>query len=70
MFENERKLDSSFFEMIDSRKKNNEFLELWKWQNQKFEKNIIETVNSSKKSLNEFKKKYEKEFKKYKFEVI
>ena len=56
--------------MIESRKKNNEFLELWKWQNQKFEKNIIETVNFMKKSLKKFETKYEKEFEKFKIEVI
>ena len=70
MFENECKLNKSFIEMIESRKKNNEFLELWKWQNQKFEKNIIETVNFMKKSLKKFKTKYENEFEKFKFEVI
>ena len=70
MFENECKLNKSFIEMIESRKKNNEFLELWKWQNQKFEKNIIETVNFMKKSLKKFETKYEKEFEKFKFEVI
>ena len=70
VFENECKLNKSFIEMIESRKKNNEFLELWKWQNQKFEKNIIETVNFMKKSLKKFETKYEKEFEKFKFEVI
>tara|TARA_B100001057_G_scaffold495577_1_gene594955 strand:- start:33109 stop:34023 length:915 start_codon:yes stop_codon:yes gene_type:complete len=70
VFENECKLDKTFEQMVDNRKKNNEFLELWKWQNQKFEKNIIETINSSKKSLKKFKTKYAKEFEKFKFEIL
>ena len=70
VFENESKLDNSFVSMVENRKKNNQFLELWKWQNQKFEKNIIETVNTTKISLKKFKTKYEEEFNKFKFEVI
>lgn len=70
VFENESKLDNSFVSMVENRKKNNLFLELWKWQNQKFEKNIIETVNTTKISLKKLKSEYEEEFNKFKFEVI
>ena len=70
VFENESKLDVSFVDMVKKIKKNNEFLEIWKWQNCKFEKNIIETINSTKIFLKDFKDKYHEEFEKFDFRII
>ena len=69
-FENEMFLDILFKKNIENIVKSNEFLETWKWQNCKFEKNVIETVNLTKLQLESFKNKYQAEFKEFEFKVI
>jgi len=70
VFENELNLSNSFDEKIDVIKKNNQFLEVWKWQNCMFEANIIETVNLGRLYLKDLHIKYEKEFEKFKIKTI
>ena len=70
VFENEKILDKSFKKKIEYINKNNQFLEIWRWQNCMFEENIIKTINSSKKTLKKLENKYQKEYKNFKIEVI
>ena len=70
VFENELNLSNSFDEKIDVIKKNNQFLEVWKWQNCMFEANIIKTVNLGRLYLKDLHIKYEKEIEKFKIKTI
>ena len=70
VFENEKILDKSFKKKIEYINKNNQFLEIWRWQNCMFEENIIKTINSSKRTLKKLENKYQKEYKNFKIEVI
>jgi diadenosine tetraphosphate (Ap4A) HIT family hydrolase len=69
VYHNESLLNSTFNFKMNLIKKNNEFLEVWKWQNCKFEKNIIDTVNMTKLYLKDFQKKHSKEYKKFSFKI-
>ena len=70
VFENELYLNKLFVEKVNKIKKNNQFLEVWKWQNCMFEANIIETVNLGRLYLKDLHIKYEKEFEKFKIKTI
>ena len=45
-------------------------LEPWKWQNVLFDKNIIETVNETRKILKQFGGNYEYEYKKFEIHTL
>ena len=49
--------------------KNNEFLEIWKWQNIKFDNYILKTIIDYKSQLIKFQNKKKSEFKKYKLKI-
>jgi len=70
VFENEIKIDNSFKITVKKIKKNNEFLDIWKWQNCKFESNILDTVNSTRLYLKGFKIRYQMEYDKFEFKII
>lgn len=70
IFENELMVDNSFKNKVHNMLDNNKYLDVWRWQNFKFEDNIIDTVNSTKSKLKRYKTIYKKEFQKYKFEII
>ena len=70
IFENEKVLDKFFKIKIDNINKKNQFLEIWRWQNCMFEKNIIETINSSKIFYKKLENKYQKEYENFEIEII
>ncbi len=70
VYENEIKLDKTFSDKIKKIKSKNEYLQIWRWQNCKFESEIIETVNSGKNKFRELEKFYKDEYKKFDFKVI
>ena len=53
VFNNEIKCNQKFKKKIEEILKKNPHLEAWKWQNCMFEKNVISTINRSKKFLKE-----------------
>ena len=70
VFNVELKQNKKFGKEIKKIKKNNEHLEVWRWQNCMFEKNIIFTMKSAKKTLNEFKLEFKDEFKKFNLKIV
>ena len=56
--------------MVKKIKKNNEHLEVWRWQNCMFEKNIVSTMKSAKKVLGNLKLKFDKDFERFKLKII
>lgn len=70
VFHNEIKCNKKFKKKIEEFTKKNPHLEAWKWQNCMFDKNVISTVNGSKKFLKEDLVKNKKNYQKYNYEVI
>ena len=70
IFENEMQLSKSLRTQVDKLKANNPILEAWKWQNYLFEENILETVNSARKTLKNFNSEFKKEYLKYSIKTI
>ena len=70
VFNVELKQNKKFGKEVKKIKKNNEHLEVWRWQNCMFEKNIIFTMKSAKKTLNEFKLEFKDEFKKFNLKIV
>ena len=70
IFENEIQLSKSLRTQVDKLKANNPILEAWKWQNYLFEENILETVNSARKTLKNLNSKFKKEYLKYSIKTI
>tara|TARA_Y100001970_G_scaffold292038_1_gene431645 strand:- start:1835 stop:2752 length:918 start_codon:yes stop_codon:yes gene_type:complete len=70
VFNVELKQNEKFEKEVKKIKKNNAHLEVWRWQNCMFEKNIVSTMKSAKKVLGNFKLKFDKDFKKFKFKII
>ena len=50
--------------------KENNFLEIWKWQNFKFNDNILDTIIKTRLGLNELKIELKNEFKKFNIQII
>ena len=50
--------------------KNNNFLEVWKWQNFMFNENILDTMIKTKLGLKDLKIELEEKFKKFNIEII
>ena len=69
VFQNEMKKSKLFMKKVKLLKKNNEFFEIWKWQNEKFDDYILKTIIDFKSQLVEFQNKKQNEFKKYKLEI-
>ena len=70
VFQNEIKLNNKFKKQIEKIKKNNQFLEVWRWQNCMFEENIIKTIKLSIKGFEDLEKKYSKDFFKFDIKIL
>ena len=70
VFEIEKKLNKKFNLEIKKLEKQNPYNEVWRWQNYKFEKQIITTLKDARVSLKSFKKIFQEEFKKFDFQII
>ncbi len=70
VFNNEIKCNQKFKKKIEEILKKNPHLEAWKWQNCMFEKNVISTINRSKKFLKEDYIKNKENYKKYNYEIV
>jgi len=70
IFLNELNLNSKFKKQINEIKKNNEHMEVWKWQNCMFEENIIKTMKITKKMMKKLYKKFDENYDKFEIEVI
>ena len=44
--------------------------EVWRWQNQMFEKQIVSTINNAREEFQTLKKDYEEEFSRFNFQII
>ena len=69
VFQNEMKKSKLFEKKVKLLQKNNEFLEIWKWQNIKFDNYILKTIIDYKSQLIKFQNKKKSEFKKYKLKI-
>ena len=70
VFENEKYIDNIFKDENIKIQKKNEFLEPWKWQNYKFEANILNTMKVTKLFLKGLRKKHQKEYEKFEIKLI
>ena len=70
IYENEIITNNKFKKKIRLLQKENIHIELWKWQNSMFEKNIIDTINHARKEMKKYKKKFLKEFELYNFDIV
>ena len=70
IFDNEINLSKDFKIKIETLTNKNPMLEPWKWQNVLFDKNIIETVNETRKILKQFGGNYEYEYKKFEIHTL
>tara|TARA_B100000780_G_C21049943_1_gene421616 strand:- start:262 stop:1167 length:906 start_codon:yes stop_codon:yes gene_type:complete len=70
VYNNEKNLDKNFLDKSKSLLKENNFLEIWKWQNFKFNENILDTIIKTRLGLNELKIELKNEFKKFNIQII
>ena len=70
IFLNELNLNSKFKKQVKQIKKNNDHMEVWKWQNCMFEENIIKTMGLTKKMMKKLYKNFSENFEKFEIEVI
>ena len=70
VFHLEEKLNDKFKKEIAKIKKKDPYSEIWRWQNQMFEKQIISTINDARKVFKNLKKNYEEEYIKFNFKII
>ena len=70
VFENEMVLSEDFRNKITQISKDNPLIEAWKWQSCMFEKNVINSVNSTRKSLKELKSEFSDEYIKFNIDII
>ncbi len=70
VYNNEKELNKNFRDKVDDLQKDNKFLEIWKWQNCMFDKNILDTIIQTKSGLNKLKNKFEEKFKKFDIQII
>jgi hypothetical protein len=70
VYNNEKNLDKNFKDKIMNLQKNNNFLEVWKWQNFMFNENILDTMIKTKLGLKDLKIELEEKFKKFNIEII
>tara|TARA_A100000164_G_scaffold362521_1_gene378562 strand:- start:110 stop:1021 length:912 start_codon:yes stop_codon:yes gene_type:complete len=70
VYNNELMLNKKFKIECDKKLKENKFLDIWKWQNHKFEKNIYETIVHIGKALGNIQKEYKNEFHQYGIKII
>ena len=62
--------NKKFEKEVKQIKKNNEHLEVWRWQNCMFEENIISTMKSAKKVLADLKSEFKLDFERFDLKVI
>jgi len=70
VYNNEKKLNEKFFKEVSTLQKDNTYLEVWKWQNFKFNENILDTINKSKSGFKDLKTEFEDQFSKYDVKII
>ncbi len=70
VFENELILNSKFKNKVKKLNKKNQSLNLWRWQDYSFEKDILESMKIAKKALNKLKDIHKDEFKDFEFKII
>ena len=70
VFEIQKRLDKKFNSKIKKLKDQNPFMEIWRWQNYMFNKEIIKTINDARQKFNEFNKTFQDEYKKYNLKII
>lgn len=70
VYHNEKILNEKFRDKINELQKNNSFLEVWKWQNCMFNKNILDTIDKTKTGLKDLKNELKDEFKRYNIEIV
>ena len=70
VFENEMALSEEFRNKITQISKDNPLIEAWKWQSCMFEKNVIKSVNSTRKSLKELRSEFSNEYNRYNIDII
>ena len=70
VFEIQKRLDKKFNSKIKKLEKQNPHMEVWKWQNYKFDKEIVKTINDARKKFFVFSKIFFDEYEKYDFKII
>ena len=70
VFQLEKKLNIKFQKQVEKIKKKNPSIEVWRWQNQMFEKQIVSTINDARKEFKILKKDYKKECSMFNFKII
>ena len=70
VFEIEKIMNKKFLNEVKKLEKNNPHIEVWKWQNYMFEKQIIKTINDASKELKKFENLFKTEFKEFNLKII
>ena len=70
MFEIEKKTNNKFSKLVEKIGKKNPSIEVWRWQNQMFENQIVSTINDAREEFQILKKDYKEEFSKFNFQII
>ena len=70
VFEIEKIMNKKFLNEVKKLEKNNPHIEVWKWQNYMFEKQIIKTINDASKELKNFEELFKIEFKEFNLKII
>ncbi len=70
VFELEKKTNNKFSKLVEKIEKKNPSIEVWRWQNQMFEKQIVSTINNAREEFQTLKKDYEEEFSRFNFQII
>ena len=70
VFQLEKKLNIKFQKQVEKIKKKNPSIEVWRWQNQMFEKKIVSTINDARKEFKILKKDYKEECSMFNFKII
>ena len=63
-------MNKKFLNEVKKLEKNNPHIEVWKWQNYMFEKQIIKTINDASKELKKFENLFKTEFKEFNLKII
>ena len=70
VFEIEKLLNKKFNSEVKKLEKSYPYIEVWRWQNQMFEKQIVSTINDARKEFKILKKDYKKECSMFNFKII
>ena len=70
VFQLEKKQNKKFQKQVEKIKKKNPSIEVWRWQNQMFEKQIVSTINDAREEFQILKKNYKEKCSKFNFQII